>query len=268
MTVLTWDDVGEREYEFGVDRGVLFIGDTAVAWNGLRSVDDGSNSELKTFYLDGLKYLETVIPGDFVGKLTAFTYPDEFESAIGVVNHEHGLSIHEQPPKNFSLAYRTRVGNDQDPDYGYKIHILYNLHAVPESHTYETVQAQSEPGEFAWSLSGVPPALTGYRPTVHISIDSTQSSEFLMNALENMLYGTDTSDPRLPTIEELKIIFSEYAELVIIDNGDGTWTANDLTDDVIYITMLDADTFQIDQADVTYSDADTYEISTTNDPLP
>ena len=45
MAVLTWDQVGERFYETGVDHGVLYIPtagvyDSGVAWNGLISVTE------------------------------------------------------------------------------------------------------------------------------------------------------------------------------------------------------------------------------------
>ena len=52
---------------------------TVVPWNGLTQVHEGSSSEVKSFYLDGVKYLESLIPGDFSGKLKAFTYPEEFD---------------------------------------------------------------------------------------------------------------------------------------------------------------------------------------------
>jgi hypothetical protein len=50
--------------------------------------------------------------------------------------------------------------------------------------------------------------------------------------------------------------------LLIIDHGDGTWSAIDESD--TYITMLDGTTFEIVGADATYLDPDTYNISTTN----
>lgn len=267
MTVLEWDKIGERLYQTGVDRGVLYLKDgTVVPWNGLTSVEDNTNFDLNSYYLDGIKILDHVTPGDFVGKLSAFTYPDEFDQVLGIVPVVMGLSLHEQPPKSFHLSYRTRIGNDLDDDYGYKIHLLYNLVAVPDSHKFESRKNQNDPGEFSWLLTGTPPTIMGHRPTVHISIDSTSTMADLVQEIEDILYGSSTTAPRFPTIDELQDLFLQWDKLYIIDNGDGTWTAQDPTDQ--YITMTGPTVFQINGADVTYLDADTYQISDTDAPMP
>jgi hypothetical protein len=269
MSTLTWDNVGDHLYQFGIDRGVLYLDDgNAVAWNGLRGMDEGSDAEKKAFYLDGVKFLETVTPGDFQGTLKAYTYPDEFDELTGIKEDAAGLFFHEQPTKPFSLSYRTRIANELDENLGYKIHILYNLRALPESHTYQTLEEQSSANEFSWSLSGVPPKITGYRPTVHVSIDSTKTPEDRLAALEEVLYGTDTTDPRLPPISEIRAYFSDYGDFVVTDNGDGSWDGYDPTDDIIYITSDDGNEFTIDHADVNYLDVDTFQITTSDAPLP
>src|SRR5436190_53438 len=158
MSTLTWDNLGDHLYQYGIDRGVLYLADgTSVAWNGLTGLDEGSDAERKSFYLDGIKFLETVTPGDFQGTLKAFTYPDEFDEILGIKEDAAGLFFHEQPTKSFNLAYRTQIGNDVTQDLGYKIHLLYNLTAIPETHAYDTLQGQANASEFSWSLSGVPP---------------------------------------------------------------------------------------------------------------
>jgi hypothetical protein len=163
------------------------------------------------------------------------------------------------------LCYRTRVGNDIGGlEYGYRLHILYNVMAVPSSSSFSTISDQFSPSEFSWDLSSIPPRATGLIPTAHISIDSTATDADRVAAIERLLYGTDTDDPRLPPPDEFTMLFEQYDTLVVVDNGDGTWRATDLTDS--YITMLDSDTFQIDDADATYLDLDTYEITTTNAP--
>lgn len=263
MTALTWDNPGEKTYQTGIDRGVLYLTDgTAVAWNGLTSVDEDSNSELKSYYLDGVKYLDTISPGDFSGKLKAFTYPEEFDQVNGIANVLPGLSYHSQPVKSFNLSYRTRIGNDlEGTDYGYRIHLLYNLVAIPDTTSFSSLKDQSEAISFGWSLTGTPSNLAGYRPTIHISIDSTETDPDILEALENVLYGTDMAPPHLPTIPEVAGIFGSGSSLLITDNGDGTWTATDLSDH--YITMTDPTTFQIDNADAVFLDATTYTVSTT-----
>lgn len=263
MTVLAWDQPGEKTYQGGVDRGVFYPKDgDAVPWNGLTSVEDTSNSELKSFYIDGIRYLNTVVPGNFSGKLQAFTYPEEFDDVVGITKVD-GLAYHDQPSKSFNLTYRTKVGNDIDGiDFGYKLHLLYNLVANPDTSAYQTLDDKAAPVEFSWMLSGVPPILPGHRPTAHISIDTRETAEGLVNIVEGILYGTDETDPRFPTLVELAHLFSDFGSLLIVDNEDGTWQAIDLGDD--YITMIDSTTFRIDFADATYLDSTTYEISSTN----
>jgi len=270
MTVLEWDKAGERNYQTGVDRGVLYLKDgRTVPWNGLTSVEDGSNAELKSFYLDGVKILDHVTPGDFVGKLNAFTYPDEFDEVVGAPQIAPGLTFYEQRPKSFNLSWRTKIGSDLDPEKGYKIHLLYNVMATPDSHNYQSIQENIEAPEFAWSLSGTPPigTIDGIRPTAHISIDSTTARSDILEYLEGILYGTNTTNPRFPTILELRLMFGEVGGLYIIDNGNGTWTAIDPSDD--FISMLDSETFQIEHADASFTDSPVNEIYTITDtPLP
>ena len=79
--------------------------------------------------------------------------------------------------------------------------------------------------------------------------------------MEDNLYGTETSDPSLPTIMEVAEYFGYLGALIIVDHGDGTWSAIDESNR--YITMLDDTTFQIDDADALIL-IDTYEISSTN----
>jgi len=264
VTALVWDKPSERFYQAGVDRGVLYLHDGRVAvWNGLIAVEESPNSELKSFYLDGVKYLENLAPGDFQAKLKAYTYPDEFDSVNGIATPAPGLSYYDQPPKSFNLSYRTRIGNDiEGPDYGYRIHVLYNILASPDGPAFNTFQdSGAQPVEFSWSLSGTPPKLLKFRPTVHVSMDSTKTPPDIWKILEDTLYGTDTKDPVLPPIEDIGQIYGFLGALIIVDHGDGSWSAIDESDD--YISMIDPTTFQIDGADATFLDAVTYQISTT-----
>jgi hypothetical protein len=265
MAILTWDDVGERFFQTGVDRGVLYLQDGTVAvWNGLTSIEESSNGELKSFYLDGVKFLESLIASDFTGSLKAFTYPDEFDSVSGIVTVVEGFEAFDQPPKSFNLSYRTKIGNDIDGlDYGYKIHILYNVLANPDTYAYEAIDDSGvKPIEFTWNLTGTPPKIDRFRPTVHVAIDSTKTPPDVLTLIENQLYGTATTTPSLPTFQEIEEFFGYLGALIIVDHGDGTWSAIDESNG--YITMLDPTTFFIDNANVVYLDAVTYEISSTN----
>lgn len=262
---LVWDEVGKRFYQAGIDRGVLYLQDgTVVPWNGLTGVEESSDSEVKSVYLDGVKYLEILTPGDFSAKLTAFTYPDEFDSVNGIATVVPGFELYEQPPKSFNLSYRSQIGNDIDgSEYGYKIHIFYNVIANPESYAFATSDDSGvKPIEFGWTLTGTPPKIGTFRPTVHITVDSTKTPPDILKMVEDKLYGTVLSSPSLPTIQDIAEYFGYLGALIIVDHGDGTWTAIDESNG--YISMLDSTTFFIDNADVTYLDAVTYTISSTN----
>jgi hypothetical protein len=264
LAILEWDQVGERLYETGVDHGVVYLRDgRTAAWNGLRSVEAGSDSENAPFYLDGVKYLHRVIPGDFAGKVTAFTYPDELEEVVGIEEVAPGMHYYQQMPKMFDLSYRTRIGNDlEGTDYAYKLHILYNLLAVPDQSSHQSISEQVQPLEFGWVLNGTPPMSSGNRPTLHISIDSRTADPAVLANIESILYGTVNTNPRMPSFDEITHLMEQFGSLVIVDNGDGTWTAIDQADQ--YITMDSPTRFTIVNADATYLDTDTYTVTTTN----
>jgi hypothetical protein len=142
------------------------------------------------------------------------------------------------------------------------IHLLYNILAQPDSREFSTLSDDVDPTEFSWSLTGTPPLIGGYRPTVHVTIDSRKTNPDVLQAIEDILYGSADAQPSIPSISELKGLFDALGALIIVDNGDGTWTAIDLADD--YITMDSATEFTITGADADFLDASTYEISTTN----
>lgn len=264
MAVLEWDKAGERFYELGVDRGVLYLQDgTVVPWNGLRAVEESYDRETTAFYIDGVKYLQRMTPGDFTGRLRAFTYPDEFEDVLGGAEAAQGMIYHGQPPKPFHISYRTRIGNDLDGvDHGYKLHVLYNVMAQADSMSYGTIDENIAPIEFGWALTGVPATRAGFHPVTHISIDSTKAHPEVLGTVEEILYGTNFVNPRLPGVDEITDLMEQYGSFVVIDNGDGTWTGIDLAN--TFITMDSSTRFTVTNVDATYSDPDTYSVSTTN----
>lgn len=208
MTALVWDKAGEKVYQTGIDRGVLFLKDgRVVVWNGLTSVEDTTEEETVTHYLDGIKYLEYISPGDFSANLKAFTYPAEFDEVNGILNFEAGLRVHDQLSQSFCLSYRTKIGDDLNgSDAGYLIHILYNILANPDASTYSTLgESGSDPTEFSWGLSAKPirNSFFGWRPTAHFSIDSRKVSSEILQLFEDMIYGNDEINPRLPTIADI-----------------------------------------------------------------
>lgn len=204
MTALTWDGSGERLYETGIDRGVLYLSDgSGVPWNGLTSFEDKSTGSTTPLYFDGLVYNYITVLSDFTASLKAYTYPDEFLEFEGVQDANNGFFVSGQMPKFFGLSYRSLIGSDLDPAFGYKIHILSNIIAVPSSKGYITNAKSIKALEFEWELSAVPSLIPGYRPSPHLIFDTTKSTPEFVAALETLLYGSDTTEPKLPSFQEL-----------------------------------------------------------------
>jgi|SRR4051794_6077739 len=205
MTALEWDKIGDRRYEMGVDRGVLFPPDgPAVPWNGLTAITETVGREVKSYYVDGTKYMDHHVPGSYSAKLAAFTYPEALETLLGMSEYAPGLFLHDQRTKLFHLSYRTLIGNDVDgTDHGYKVHIVYNIMAIPSDNTMSTLSNEISVNPFEWDLSGTPNVMFGVRPTAHISLDSRKTSPEILDAIELLLYGSVDVDPNLPLLADL-----------------------------------------------------------------
>ena len=198
MARLEWDKTGERLYETGTDRGVLYVASngtypTGVAWNGLTGVDENpSGAEANAQYADNIKYLELRSAEDFGATVTAYTYPDEFEQCDGSAEPATGMYIGQQARKMFGMSYRTKIGNDVDGnEHGYYIHLIYGATASPSQRSYKTVNDSPEPIEFSWEVTTTPVNITGYKPVAHIRINSTKADPEKLAVLESVLYGAD-----------------------------------------------------------------------------
>lgn len=205
MTALAFDALADRRYETGIDRGVLYpFGGEAVVWNGLTEITEQRQREIKSYYIDGVKYLDHFVPGSYSAKLKAFTYPEELEGLMGNPEFVPGFTIYDQPVGMFSMSYRTLIGDYADGlDAGYKIHLLYNLIATPNDTAIATVGAQITPIAFEWQLSGVPATMWGIRPTSHVSLDSRRLDPDILSDIEDLLYGTESTDPSIPDLVDL-----------------------------------------------------------------
>ena len=156
MSRILWDQVGERFFETGVDHGVLYrpvggLYTTGFAWNGLISVTESpSGAEASPFYADNIKYLNLMSAEDFNATLEAYTYPDEFAECDGSAQPKVGVYVGQQPRKPFGLSYRSKLGNDVDPELGYKLHLVYGALASPSEKAYTTVNETPEPIALSW----------------------------------------------------------------------------------------------------------------------
>ena len=215
MAVLTWDQVGERFYETGVDHGVLYIPtagvyDTGVAWNGLISVTESpSGAEPSPQYADNIKYLNLLSTEEFGGTIEAYTFPEEFAKCDGTAFPKVGLAVGQQTRKTFGLSYRTKIGNDTDgQDLGYKLHLVYGALAAPSEKAYATINDSPEAVTFSWEFTTTPVEVTGLKPTALLTIDSTKVASADLTALEALLYGTQLEEPSLPLPDAVIALFA------------------------------------------------------------
>lgn len=224
MARLVWDKTGERFYETGVDRGVLYpiqeggAYSTGVAWNGLVTVTESpSGAESNPIYADNIKYLNLISAEEFGTTIEAYTYPDEFAECDGSASLTPGVMIGQQSRKTFGLCYRTILGNDVDSnDHGYKLHLIYGCQASPSEKGYSSVNDSPEAITFSWEVTTTPVNVEGFKPTACITIDSTKCDAGKLKALEDILYGKDAGEegtppavePRLPLPDEIKTLMT------------------------------------------------------------
>lgn len=219
MAKIIWDEIGKRFYETGVKNGVLYVQDQAgayplgVAWNGLTAVSENpSGAEPTPLYADDIKYITLMSVEEFGATIEAFTYPDEFGVCDGSAELANGLMIGQQARKPFGLAYRTVLGNDVDgEDHGYKLHLIYGALAAPSEKAYQTINDSPEAITFSWEVTTTPVAITGYKPTASVVIDSTKADEAKLAILEGILFGAPGVDPRLPKPDEIKTLLDSPA---------------------------------------------------------
>lgn len=217
MARLVFDKVGERLYETGVDRCVLYLqsstGDypNGVAWNGITEIQQNpSGAESNKQYADNIDYLNLISKETFGGSIASFTQPDEWALCDGSVEPVPGLRMGQQARKSFGLSYRTLIGNDIDgTDFGYKIHLIWNAKATPSERSYSTMNDSPEALNPSWTIDTTPVAVPGYKPTSHLEIDSTKVSAEKLAAFEDIILGSENSDPRLPSPEEVIEFFKE-----------------------------------------------------------
>ena len=209
---LVWDAVGERLFETGVKQCVLYPIDKisgtynkGVAWNGITSVSESpSGAEATDLYADDAKYLSLLSAETFGCTVEAYTYPEEFEACDGTAQLTPGVTIGQQARSVFGLCYRTTVGNDVDGnDHGYKLHMIYGCKATPSEKSYSSINDSPEAITFSWTVNTTPVSVEGFKPTASLVIDSTKVDKSKLSKLEDVLYGSELTDPRLPLPNEI-----------------------------------------------------------------
>lgn len=219
MPKLKWDQTGEKLYETGVDKVVLFPMESTgqygagVAWNGITAVNESpSGAEPTALYANNGKYLNLISNEDFAATIEAYTYPDEFEECDGSKEIAPGVVIGQQKRKVFGLSYRSLIGNDVDGnDHGYKLHLVYGCLAAPSENNHSTVNDSPEAGTMSWSVSTTPVEVADAKPTATVTIDSTKADKAKLKKLEDMLYGTDEAESKLPLPAEVISVMKDAA---------------------------------------------------------
>ena len=218
MARIEWDKTGERLYETGVKNGVLYVQEggtypNGVPWNGLTAVTESpSGAEATPLYADDIKYLNLVSAEEFGATIEAYTYPDEFMECDGSAELTEGVYIGQQARKTFGLCYRTAIGNDiVNNAYGYKLHLIYGALAAPSEKAYATINDSPEAITFSWEVSTTPVNVTGHKPTASLTVDSTKVDPDKLALLEAELYGSESSEARLPLPDEVLTILKGAA---------------------------------------------------------
>ena len=211
MARLVWDQTGQKTYETGVKQGVLYpqgeggAYPKGYAWNGLTGVTESpSGAESNPLYADDIKYLNLISAEEFGATIEAYTYPDEFAECDGSAEIAPGVTIGQQARKTFGMAYKTTFGNDVDGnEHGYKLHLIYGALATPSEKAYATINDSPEAITFSWEVTTTPVAVEGFKPTASLTIDSTKVNKDNLTALEDILYGKDSVEARLPLPNEV-----------------------------------------------------------------
>lgn len=216
MAVLTWDGPGQKKFETGVDRGVLYLPDETgaytkgYAWNGLTSVSESpSGAEANKSYADNIVYMTLLSAEEMAATVEAYTYPDEFAICDGSYEAADGVFVGQQTRQPFGMAYRTKVGDDlKGTESGFKIHLIYNAFAAPSEKAYSSVNDSPEAATFSWELSTTPVSVDANRSTALITIDSTKATKAKMDAFLAILWGTAAIEPKLPKPSEVISAFA------------------------------------------------------------
>ena len=229
---LQWDQTGEKRYETGVDRGVVFpynksINDygKGVAWNGLTKVTESpEGAEATDLYADNIKYVTLRSAEKFKATVEAYMYPDEVADLDGTAEVAPGVRIGQQSRGMFGMSYKTLIGNDTEgTDHGYRLHLVYGCTIAPSSKDRSTVNDSPEAVTFSWEMDTTPVNVTGFKPTAHLEIDSTKVTDpNALAALEDIIYGDASNDARLPLPDEVaELMGGEAVTYTVTFDTDG-----------------------------------------------
>lgn len=220
MARLEWG-LGPRLFERGVDQGVLYLDGTGVPWNGLVSVEEKTTGAVNTdHYFEGNRIHISQESGDYEARISAFTYPDVFAEYNGFADVEEY--------RRFGFSYRTQLGPD-----AHRIHLVYNVLVRDDQRDWKTIAERPDPSLFGWDIYSASEPVPGAGPGSHLTMEAPRDPTVL-NEIEDILYGTETTEPRMPDPAEIIELYEAATLLRITYNGDGTYTATG-PDDMVQV---------------------------------
>lgn len=214
MAMMKWDQVGEKAYESGTDRGVLFPAaedgksfGAGIPWSGLTKVAESPDGGEETIlWADNVKYASLLSTENFKGSITAYQSPEEFDVSDGSVELEKGLTVTQQTRVPFGLSYRTLIGNDaKGLKAGYKIHLVYNAKVSPSSREHNTINDTPAAVELSWDFTTTPVDVPGADQSAHLIIDSTKVTPEQLTQVEALIYGSEegTANTKMPLPQDI-----------------------------------------------------------------
>lgn len=211
MTRVTWDASGQRLYQTGIDRGMIYLEDGTVStWNGLVSVTESpSGGDAVPTYIDGQKVIN--VPGgeNYEATIESMSLPLKAAACAGWGILQNGLYADNQVKQSFGFSYRTLIGNDvSGTDLAYRIHLIFNCTAKASDFTHETVKDQLSIKPYSWGITAVPVSFPNLRPTAHVIFDTRVQTPPTITAIEAILYGDDNGNAVMPTPDQISLLLS------------------------------------------------------------
>lgn len=210
MAKIEWNKVGAREYSAGVSKGVLYpqvagAYPKGVAWDGLISVTESpSGAEPTPLYASNIKHAVMMSAEEYAATIEAYMSPAEFDACDGSAEIIPGVTIGQQDRQAFGFAYVTNLYNDtSSAAAGYELHLVYGCLASPSEKTHNTINDSSEAETLSWEISTTPVEVPGKKPTATFTFNSLTTAAEKLAAVEAILYGSESEEPRLPLPTEL-----------------------------------------------------------------
>lgn len=211
MARINWDVEGQKFYELGVFKGVLFVKDSegygaGVPWYGLTAVNENpTGGEAQDLWADDILYASFRSTERYEATIEAFTYPNEFAVCDGSAEIVPGAYLGQQGRKRFGFAFVTKIGSDADDSEpsAYRLHIVYGASAKPSGKDHSTINDSPDAATMSWEIDTLPVAVTGHKPTATFELDSRTVDAAKLKQIEDLLYGTETEEPKLPMPDEI-----------------------------------------------------------------